>query len=174
MPKKWEVKWWTQNFQFTWQLLVCYAFKKLWEVVPIKLLFLKPGKFALFQKDYFLDTLGTESLQFTQLRFGQKFLKTPLCKRSNINVNWLFHPLFENRAVLLFPWLSAYQSVTDWLLYMQVPQIHLNIHSMEFHWWTNTTAINQHLQFHLSCSLFRICLEGNTWHPELHYYPQTF
>ena len=77
-----------------------------------KIMFLKPGKFALFQKDYFLDTLGTESLQFIQLRFGQKFLKTPLSKRSSINVNWLFHPLFENRPVLHFPCLLAYQSVT--------------------------------------------------------------
>ena len=43
MPKKWEVKLWTQNFQFTWQFLVCYAFKKLWEVVPIKLCFWNLG-----------------------------------------------------------------------------------------------------------------------------------
>ena len=56
--KKEGVKRWTQNFQFNWQFLVCYTFKKLWGVVPIKFLFLRPGKFALFQKNYSLDTLG--------------------------------------------------------------------------------------------------------------------
>ena len=45
-------------------------------------------------------------------RFGQKFLRAPLCKRSIINVNWLFHHLFENTAFLHFPYLLAYQSVT--------------------------------------------------------------
>ena len=41
-----------------------------------------------------------------------KFLRTPLCQRSSINVNWLFHLLFENRAVLHFPCLLACQSAT--------------------------------------------------------------
>ena len=112
---------------------------------------------------------GGGGLQFIQLQFGWKFLRTPLCKRSIINVNWLFHLLFENRAVLHFPCLLANQSVTHWLLYMQVQQINLNIHSMEVPWWTHVTAINLHLEFNLSCSFFRNCLEGNTWHPELHY-----
>ena len=45
--------------------------------------------------------------------FAKKFLRTlMLCKRSIINVNWLFHSLFKNRAVLHFPCLLAYQSVT--------------------------------------------------------------
>ena len=43
--------------KFKWtKVLVCYAFKKLWGVVPIKLFFLTPEKFLLYQTDYILWT----------------------------------------------------------------------------------------------------------------------
>ena len=81
---------------------------------PYKIIFSDTREICTLPNGLFPGHTGEEGgLQFIQLRFGQKFLRTPLCKRSIININWLFHPLFNNRAFLHFACLLAYQS--HWL-----------------------------------------------------------
>ena len=78
--------------------------------MPIKLLFLRPGKFA--PKGLFPGHPGDRKLAVYSGEIWAKIPKnTPVSKKYH-QCNWLFHPLFENRAVLDFPCLLAYQSAT--------------------------------------------------------------